>query len=49
MLHIEVFTDPACPFAWSAEPDRRRIQWRSLRKLAEDRDGRWSRAVMRTR
>lgn len=21
------FTDPACPFAWSAEPQRRRVQW----------------------
>jgi predicted DsbA family dithiol-disulfide isomerase len=27
MLHIEVFTDPGCPFAWSAEPQRRRIAW----------------------
>ena len=27
MLHIEVFTDPGCPFAWSAEPQRRRIDW----------------------
>lgn len=27
MLHIELFTDPGCPFAWSAEPQRRRIQW----------------------
>src|SRR5215212_5549910 len=27
MLRIEHFTDPACPFAWSAEPQRRRLQW----------------------
>ena len=27
MLHVEVFTDPGCPFAWSAEPRRRRIAW----------------------
>lgn len=27
MLQIEVFTDPGCPFAWSAEPQRRRMQW----------------------
>ena len=27
MVHVEVFTDPGCPFAWSAEPQRRRIQW----------------------
>ena len=27
MLHIEVFTDPGCPFAWSAEPHARRIEW----------------------
>jgi predicted DsbA family dithiol-disulfide isomerase len=26
-VHIENFTDPACPFAWSAEPARRRLQW----------------------
>lgn len=25
MLHVEVFTDPGCPFAWSAEPHARRI------------------------
>jgi 2-hydroxychromene-2-carboxylate isomerase len=34
MLHIEVFTDPACPFAWSAEPHRRRIQWRYGEQIA---------------
>ena len=27
MLHIEVYTDPGCPFAWSAEPQRRRVDW----------------------
>ena len=27
MLHVEHFTDPVCPFAWSAEPRRRRIEW----------------------
>ena len=27
MLHIEVFTDPGCPVAWSAEPQARRIEW----------------------
>lgn len=26
-LSITEFTDPACPFAWSAEPQRRRLQW----------------------
>jgi predicted DsbA family dithiol-disulfide isomerase len=26
-LRITEFTDPACPFAWSAEPQRRRLQW----------------------
>ncbi len=26
-LTITEFTDPACPFAWSAEPARRRLQW----------------------
>jgi hypothetical protein len=24
---ITEFTDPGCPFAWSAEPARRRLQW----------------------
>ena len=24
---ITEFTDPACPWAWSAEPSRRRLQW----------------------
>jgi predicted DsbA family dithiol-disulfide isomerase len=27
MLQIEVYTDPGCPFAWSAEPAARRIEW----------------------
>lgn len=26
-IKITEFTDPTCPFAWSAEPSRRRIQW----------------------
>ena len=26
-LQITEFTDPACPFAWSAEPRRRRLEW----------------------
>jgi predicted DsbA family dithiol-disulfide isomerase len=27
LLQITEFTDPGCPFAWSAEPARRRLQW----------------------
>jgi 2-hydroxychromene-2-carboxylate isomerase len=27
ILHITHFTDPACPFAFSAEPVRRRLRW----------------------
>jgi predicted DsbA family dithiol-disulfide isomerase len=26
-LHVELFTDPACPFAFSAEPIRQRLRW----------------------
>lgn len=26
-IKISEYTDPACPFAWSAEPSRRRIDW----------------------
>ncbi len=26
-VHITDFTDPGCPWAWSAEPFRRRLQW----------------------
>jgi 2-hydroxychromene-2-carboxylate isomerase len=26
-MHVTLFTDPACPFAFSAEPVRRQIQW----------------------
>jgi hypothetical protein len=26
-LHVEHFTDPACPFAFSAEPVRQRLKW----------------------
>ncbi len=27
VLRITEFTDPGCPFAWSAEPTRRRLDW----------------------
>jgi predicted DsbA family dithiol-disulfide isomerase len=27
MLGVELFTDPACPFAFSAEPVRQRLRW----------------------
>lgn len=27
VIEIELFTDPACPFAFSAEPVRRRLRW----------------------
>jgi predicted DsbA family dithiol-disulfide isomerase len=27
MLEIELFTDPACPFAFSSEPVRQRLRW----------------------
>ena len=27
MIDVELFTDPACPFAFSAEPARRRLRW----------------------
>src|SRR5215211_3793689 len=27
MLEITLFTDPACPFAFSAEPVRQRLRW----------------------
>src|SRR3954469_15513847 len=27
MVEIELFTDPACPFAFSAEPVRQRLRW----------------------
>ena len=26
-IEIELFTDPACPFAFSAEPIRQRLRW----------------------
>src|SRR6476661_2406118 len=26
-MEIELFTDPACPFAFSAEPIRQRLRW----------------------
>jgi predicted DsbA family dithiol-disulfide isomerase len=26
-IQITEYTDPACPFAWSAEPSRRRVEW----------------------
>jgi predicted DsbA family dithiol-disulfide isomerase len=38
ILHITHFTDPACPFAFSAEPVRRRLRWHYGDQLAwEDR------------
>lgn len=27
MLDVEHFTDPSCPFAFSAEPVRQRLRW----------------------
>lgn len=27
MLDVELFTDPACPFAFSGEPIRQRLRW----------------------
>jgi predicted DsbA family dithiol-disulfide isomerase len=27
VIEVELFTDPACPFAFSAEPARRRLRW----------------------
>jgi predicted DsbA family dithiol-disulfide isomerase len=27
LIQITEFTDPGCPYAWSAEPFRRRLQW----------------------
>ena len=27
MLDVQLFTDPACPFAFSAEPARWRLRW----------------------
>src|SRR5919107_4336534 len=27
VLRVTIFTDPACPFAFSAEPVRRRLRW----------------------
>jgi 2-hydroxychromene-2-carboxylate isomerase len=35
-LEITLFTDPACPFAFSAEPIRRRLQWHYGDQLAWD-------------
>jgi len=26
-ITITEYTDPGCPFAWSAEPARRRVDW----------------------
>ena len=28
-ITITEYTDPGCPFAWSAEPARRRVEWGS--------------------
>lgn len=33
-VHVTEFTDPACPFAYSAEPVRRRLEWRYGAHLA---------------
>jgi len=48
-LLITEFTDPGWPFAWSAEPHRRRLEWlygEQLGRLAHERhlgfDGLWS-------
>ena len=27
VVRLTEFTDPGCPWAWSAEPFRRRLQW----------------------
>ena len=34
MIEITLFTDPACPFAFSAEPTRRRLRWHYGDQLA---------------
>jgi predicted DsbA family dithiol-disulfide isomerase len=34
LVDIHLFTDPACPFAFSAEPVRRRLQWQYGDQLA---------------
>ena len=31
-VQIVEFTDPGCPFAFSAEPHRLRLRWRSWRR-----------------
>ena len=36
VLDVELFTDPACPFAFSAEPVRRRLRWHYGDQLALD-------------
>ena len=33
-ITITEYTDPGCPFAWSAEPARRRLQWLFGEQLA---------------
>ena len=33
-IEIDLYTDPACPFAFSAEPVRRRLRWRFGGELA---------------
>lgn len=33
-VRVENFTDPGCPFAWSAEPARRRLAWLFGNQLA---------------
>jgi predicted DsbA family dithiol-disulfide isomerase len=34
VLHLTLFTDPACPFAFSAEPVRQRLRWHYGDQLA---------------
>ena len=34
VLQVELFTDPACPFAFSAEPVRWRLRWHYGDELA---------------
>ncbi|MFP5451744.1 MAG: DsbA family protein [Thermoleophilia bacterium] len=36
VLHITEYSDPSCPFAFSAEPSRRRLQWLYGAQIAWD-------------